>query len=324
MSPYDYDSPWKTALERYFPEFMAFFFPEAHARIDWSAGYVFLDKELQQVVRNGELGRRFVDKLVQVRLLDGSQSWVCIHIEVQGNPEDDFARRMFVYNYRLFDRYGQPLASLAVLADEQPDWRPDGFGYELFDCRMQFAFPVVKLLDMQDELPSLLESDNAFALVTAAHLLTRQTRQHPEDRYTAKLRLIRILFERGRERQRILDLFSVIDWLMHLPTNLEQKIGEDIQLIEEEHKMPYVTSIERMGIEKGQQQGQTRMLQRQLARRFGAVPGWAEQRIFSARPEQLEDWSLRVLDGKTLEEVLAVNEVPAGYGSGGDEQSAGN
>jgi len=51
--------------------------------------------------------------------------------------------------------------------------------------------------------------------------------------------------------------------------------------------MPYVTSIERIRIEKGraeglsqgQQQGQTRMLQKQLARRFGAVPGWAEQRI---------------------------------------------
>jgi hypothetical protein len=28
MSPDDYDSPWKTALERYFPEFMAFFFPK--------------------------------------------------------------------------------------------------------------------------------------------------------------------------------------------------------------------------------------------------------------------------------------------------------
>jgi hypothetical protein len=326
MTPDEYDSPWKTALERYFPEFMAFFFPEAYARIDWSAGYVFLDKELQQVVRDAELGRRFVDKLVQVRLLDGSQSWVCIHIEVQGDPEDDFARRMFVYNYRLFDRYGQPLASLAVLADEQPGWRPDGFGYELFGCQMRFAFPVVKLLDRQAELPSLLESDNAFALVTAAHLLTRQTRQNPKDRYTAKLRLIRILFERGWDRQRILDLFSVIDWLMHLPRDLEQKIGQNIQQIEEEHKMPYITSIERMGIKKGRaeglsqgkQQERTQMLQKLLARRFGTLPVWAEQRILSAQPEQLEDWTLRVLDGKNLEHVLAVNESPAEYGNGSD------
>ncbi len=336
MSPEDYDSPWKTALEQFFPEFMAFFFPEAHARIDRSAGYVFLDKELQQVVRDRELGRRFVDKLVQVRLLDGSRKWVCIHIEIQGNPEDDFARRMFVYHYRLFDRYNEPLASLAVLADEQPGWRPDGFGYELFDCRMQFAFPVVKLLDKQPDLPSLLDSDNAFALVTAAHLLTRQTRQNPKDRYTSKLHLIRILFERGWERQRILDLFSVIDWLMLLPEELERKIGEDIRQIEEEHKMPYVTSIERLGIEKGraeglsqglsaglskgQQQGQIRILRKLLARRFGAVPGWAEQRIFSAQPEQLEDWSLRVLDGKSLEDVLGVNESPAGYGDGIEDQ----
>ena len=28
----DYDSPWKDALEHAFPEFMAFYFPEAHAR----------------------------------------------------------------------------------------------------------------------------------------------------------------------------------------------------------------------------------------------------------------------------------------------------
>ena len=27
IQPTDYDSPWKEALERYFQEFMAFFFP---------------------------------------------------------------------------------------------------------------------------------------------------------------------------------------------------------------------------------------------------------------------------------------------------------
>jgi hypothetical protein len=50
----DYDSPWKEALERYFEAFMAFFFPQAHSDIDWARGYEFLDKELQQVVREAE------------------------------------------------------------------------------------------------------------------------------------------------------------------------------------------------------------------------------------------------------------------------------
>ena len=44
----DYDSPWKSALERYFPQFMAFFFPEAHAGIDWNNGYQFLDSAGQR------------------------------------------------------------------------------------------------------------------------------------------------------------------------------------------------------------------------------------------------------------------------------------
>ncbi len=46
----DYDTPWKDALTRYFPEFMAFYFPLAAAEIDWQQPHVFLDQELAQVL----------------------------------------------------------------------------------------------------------------------------------------------------------------------------------------------------------------------------------------------------------------------------------
>ena len=98
--PTDYDSPWKEALERYFQEFMAFFFPQAHADIDWSLGYEFLDKELQQVVREAETGRQLVDKLVKVWHTEGTEkteTWLLIHIEVQGQRDANFAKRMYVY-----------------------------------------------------------------------------------------------------------------------------------------------------------------------------------------------------------------------------------
>ncbi len=36
-------------------------------------------------------------------------------------------KRMFTYNYRIFDRYDRPVVSLAVLADPHPGWRPDGY-----------------------------------------------------------------------------------------------------------------------------------------------------------------------------------------------------
>ena len=54
--PDDFDSPWKEALEQALPDFLALFFPEAHSGIDWSRGYRFRDKELQQVVRDAAAG----------------------------------------------------------------------------------------------------------------------------------------------------------------------------------------------------------------------------------------------------------------------------
>jgi hypothetical protein len=63
------DSPWKEALEVYFNECLAFFFPKAAIDIDWKHGYQFLDKELQQVAPEAPTGRRTVDKLVKAASL---------------------------------------------------------------------------------------------------------------------------------------------------------------------------------------------------------------------------------------------------------------
>jgi len=75
-----YDSPWKRAVENYFSEFMEFYFPDAHAEIDWSKEHVFLDQELQAVVQDAKLGKRFVDKLVRVNVLNGDEKWIYILI----------------------------------------------------------------------------------------------------------------------------------------------------------------------------------------------------------------------------------------------------
>ncbi len=100
MNRDDFDSPWKEALENRFPEFLALLFPEIHTKVDWSRDREFLDKELQQVVQDAELGRRYADKLVKVWALDGREAWVLIHVEVQGEAEKAFAERMYIYHYR--------------------------------------------------------------------------------------------------------------------------------------------------------------------------------------------------------------------------------
>jgi hypothetical protein len=254
----DEDSPWKEVLERYFRPFLAFFFPVAHAAIDWTKDHVFLDKELQKAVRDAALGRRLVDKLVQVHTLEGSEAWVLVHVEVQGDEDADFAKRMYVYNYRLFDRYDRRVASLAVLTDDRGQWRPSTYGYELWGCRVGLQFPVVKLLDYDEDRKGLKKNQNPFALVVLAHLQMLSTRHDAKQRLERKLALVRMLYERGYARQDILELFRFIDWVMVLPEDLETDFADAVGKYEEAMKMPYVTSVERVGQKRGEKIGEER------------------------------------------------------------------
>ncbi|MBK7673506.1 MAG: DUF4351 domain-containing protein [Candidatus Accumulibacter sp.] len=194
------------------------------------------------------------------------------------------------------------------LYSERENWKPNGFGYQLFGCEVGIRFPVVKLLDYANQTESLLEDPNPFALVTAAHLFTRRTKGDPEQRYAAKWRLAKLLYERNWDKQRIIDLFGVIDWLMQLPTDLEQRLLHEVYTLERKVIMPYVTSAERCGVEKGRQEGrqegEAALLKRQLARRFGALPDAVQVRLTTADVDQLEEWAIKVLDAESLDEVF--------------------
>jgi len=276
----DYDSPWKEMIERYFEEFMAFFFPEIAADIEWELGYEFLDKELQQVVRDAESGRRMADKLVKVtRKGSHDDLWVFIHIEVQGFYEKAFGERMFTYYYRLFDRYQQPICSLAVLTDERPKWKPTRFQREIWGCQVSLTFPAVKLLEYRGREQELEQRSNPFALIVLAYLKTLDTKKQPESRFEWKFRVYKLLYERGYEKQDILELTRFVDWVMVLPDALQMRFDETITAYEEERRMQYVTSFERIGMEKGLQQGLEKGLQQGLEKglRQGRRQGQIEQ-----------------------------------------------
>ncbi len=233
-----------------------------------------------------------------------------------------YERRRAVRRFR--QRYGRPIASFAVLADEDAGWTPDGFDLEQLGCTHCFRFPAVKLLAFAERLEALEADPNPFALITAAHLYTARTRHDPEARYGFKRRLVRLLYRHGWDRQRILDLFAVIHWMMRLPDRLERQLWQEIQVIEGENKMAYVTSVERLAIQRGRQEGlqeglqegeakgrvegrvagQADPLARQLAKRFGSLSAETRARLDQATTAQLEHWGERLLDAESLEGVF--------------------
>ncbi|MBF0179106.1 MAG: hypothetical protein HQM03_03655 [Magnetococcales bacterium] len=235
-------------------------------------------------------------------MLDGAELWVLIHVEVQGNRDPDFAKRMYACQYRAYDLHEKPVVSLAILADEECGWRPEVFGYRMWGTELHYRFNTVKLLDYPaDELE---RSDNPFAIVTLAHLTGKETRNHPEERLQQKKRIARMLYERGFDRQRVMNLFRFIDWVLHLPAVLEERFWKTLCHYEEDRKMRYVTSVERIGMRKGERigrlEGKTEMLLKQLQVRFGSRSGAGEGERCGDRGDRRlvgQDFSGRLVAG---------------------------
>ncbi|MDZ7760644.1 MAG: hypothetical protein U5L00_10350 [Desulfovermiculus sp.] len=298
----DIDSPWKDILEIYFPQFLSFFAPIAYEEIDWNQGYEFLDKEFQQIFPESSVGRRYVDKLVSVHRKDGTETFVVIHVEVQGGKDPDFEQRMFIYNYRLYDYSKTRIMSLAVLTDSDPNWRPNRFEHELWGCRVSLEFPSVKLLDYGHKWKELEQSDNPFAIVVMAHLKTLETAKDTRKRFEWKLNLVTMLYDMGYSKQDIQELFRFIDWVLTLPRGLERDFRERVHEIEEAKKMRYMTNMERFGREEGIQQGllleKQKVLQRLLDKKFGLSD---QEKNFISR-----QFDPDLLD-KALDEILFAN-----------------
>lgn len=315
----NYDTPWKNAVSRYFPEFMAFYFPAAHAGIDWDQPVEFLDQELAQLAPGAVVGPRRVDKLVRVCKLSqppAPAERLLVHVEVQNWPGRDFAERMFIYNYRIYDRYQCAVASMAVTADSGKRPPPGHFGFEAFGCGIWLDFPAVPLAKYAQDLDTLLQDENPFALLTAAHILALRTRHKHSERYAGRLLLIKRLYEHEWDGRRTMDFMRAIAWMMRLPPSLEAILLEEARQLRKEGKVDYLMPFEREALERGRQQGftegkeegirlgQVQVLERLLARRFGSLPAHVRQQLHGADSAQLAAWADALLQAGALNDLF--------------------
>ncbi len=263
----DYDSPWKEALDVYFESFIQLCFPHIHKDIDWQRGYESLDMELREITRDAEIGNKVADKLVKVWLHSGEEVFVLIHVEIQTQYQKEFPKRMHVSNNRISDNYGREVVSLAVLGDDDPNWRPTRFAYSRWGFISGTKYLMVKLLDFQQRWNQLERSLNPFAVVIMAHLSTLNTIGKPNQRFQSKLTLVRGLYERGYNKSEVLELFRLIQWMMVLPKPLAITFKQEFKRIQEEGQVPYITDIELDGMVKANRESIVAVLES----RFGTV-----------------------------------------------------
>jgi hypothetical protein len=168
-----------------------------------------------------------------------------------------------------------------------------------------------KLADYEQRWDELESNLNPFAIMVMAHLKTKATRNDSEDRLKWKLALVKQLYERGYQREDILELFRFIDWLLLLPEELRQRFDDQLHEYEAAMNRPYITSIEQRGIQQGIQQGQ--MLQARnslftiIEARFSVLPANLKKQI-----EELEDFPILqdlLKQAATLESLDAFQQV---------------
>jgi hypothetical protein len=307
----DFDSPWKEILEKYFPEFLQFFFPKAYKDIDWNKGYEFLDKELQKITKKAIKGRRYVDKLVKVWLKNGREEWAMIHTDIQDQKENDFAQRMYTYNYRLFDRDNRHAASFAVLGDTNEQWKPESFEQELWGCKVKFDFPVVKIAEKVKNWKALKKSKNPFAIVTMVHWQTIKTSKDKKQRVNEKLTLIKHLYKKGFSKQDIINLLRFIDWVMVIPKEVEPLFDQKLEKFEKEKQMYYITQLQRPSYEAGLKEGREealkkghkQVLSRLIAKKFNSQVRRESPRLRHLTSDDLMELADNIFGFNSLDSV---------------------
>jgi len=256
-----FDEAWKKVIERFFPQLLRFFVPSLYCDIDFNKGFSFLDKEMEQLSIRSVKGAKYVDKLVKVYLKDGKEQWLLVHIEVQGYPDKEFSERMFRYFYKIFDRHGKRVVSIAILTGKEKSTGKGKYELKAYGSGVDFRYLCFRLMDHDKD--KLLKAPNPIAIVVLASQESERAKQRG-DKFNAKLYLIRQLYERGYGKDEIRELFEFIDWVLQLSDKEEDLIWEEVKELEEVKGMPYITSVERIGMRKGMEKGLQQGLQQGL------------------------------------------------------------
>ena len=263
------DILWKGIIEDLFEDFLHFFYPDKIADIDFSKPFVFLDKELQKIQPENDATRRFVDKLVKIFLKNGQEEWMLIHIEVQGYTDKTFAERMFIYYYRIFEKFQKSISALAIYTDDNRNFHPKEYSRMHWNTGLKYFFDTYKLLDKKavdfDKF-----AENPFSIVMKTAWIALQ-KKRKVDLLNLKLTLARQLMKSGYSKKKTNHVLNFVGHYLYLDKSEEKRIFETeiellttprrnmgiIESIKEELKRQAIEEGREEGLEQGLEQGES-------------------------------------------------------------------
>ncbi len=219
----DYDGNWKIVTTNLIEDFIQFFLPELYKDVDFSFPPEFLEQELYEMVGE-EKTKSILDKLVKLRLKNGEEKWIFVHIEFQ--TEGNICERMFVYYRRILDKYGKEITAIVVYTGKSVPKKYNKYEHDSYGTKITYQFNSYLVAKQKEE--ELIANPNPFAIVVLANLYTLKTVKDLEKRLLFKEKVYEIAQSRQYSSDKTTELFIFVKELMLLNPILENEYNNFI------------------------------------------------------------------------------------------------
>lgn len=224
---------------------------------------------------------------LRLDLLGQSVDGELVHLELQSSNDAAMPFRMIEYCLGVQRLFGRFPRQILLYVGEAP-MRMES---KLRGPDLTFAYRLIDMRSLNGE--RLLESGNVGDNVIA---ILAQLRDHKEAVHRIVARIAGLA---AVERETALAQLTILAGLRHLARTVEQETRNmpiDLDIRDHETLGPLIIAAE--------QKGELTILRRQVAKRFGTLPAWAAERLAGFSTAELEELSERVLDAKSVEELL--------------------
>ncbi|GBE94661.1 DUF4351 domain-containing protein [Nostoc cycadae] len=295
----DHDRLFKELLTTFFWEFIELFFPEITAYLERDS-ITFLDKEIFTDVTAGE---KYETDIVVKAKFRQQESFFLIHLEHQAYYQEAFDLRMYRYFARLYEKYSLPVYPIALFSYDRPKKVEQDFHQVAFPNKvvLQFNYDVIQLnrLNWREYLQQ--QNPVASALMAKMNIA-------PQDRPRVKSECLRLLATLQLDPARMQLISGFIDSYLRLNAQEKEIFQAEIAQFEptqQEVVMQIVTSWMEEGIQQGLQQGELKVIQRQLTRRIGTITPELQEQLRGLSVTQLEDLAEALLDFSDEADLVA-------------------
>lgn len=244
------DKAWKIIINELFEQFIGFFMPEIYDFIDFSIKPKLLDNEFKALFPESESDDRRVDRLFEVKLKNGEEKWILLHIEIQSYEDKDFSKRMYHYYSRIFDKYDKEIEAIAVFTYKSDKHKYSEYKRELNTTSLVYKYKIYDIA-IQD-IQKLEKSNNPFSFVIQTLIKAFDYKESDENNFNFKLELTKLLLDSGFIQKEINNLFSFINYVFEIrDKNLSREFRKEAYTMATlKDKEAYLTDYDLVVIEE--------------------------------------------------------------------------